>query len=236
MPWFMGHQKEPSYKGPVKEIKEYHPLIVSEPELQDTSYYFCTYSIDKKLLSVYISDVDGTLNMKYYWSNHLDSIINYGEYNSIEYYIYDTNNRLEKIVINHLDHRFYDTVIVVYNTAGYPVSTINKKYSEANKPWFEWYNNGKIKGVGSKHWQNWYEYDNKGRLTKSLWNTNNIVTYTYNDYDDIVVEEHIYNKKFLFEEKTSKKYIYSYKYDEYDNWIEKYKDGKLIAIRKITYY
>ena len=24
MPWFMGHQKEPSYKGPVKEIKEYH--------------------------------------------------------------------------------------------------------------------------------------------------------------------------------------------------------------------
>lgn len=61
-------------------------------------------------------------------------------------------------------------------------------------------------------------------------------TYTYNDYDDIIVEEHIYSKKLFFEEKTSKKYIYSYKYDEYDNWIEKYKDGKLIAIRKITYF
>lgn len=49
MPWFMEYQKEPTYKGQVKEIKEYYPVMREEPELQDTDYHFYTYSIDRKL-------------------------------------------------------------------------------------------------------------------------------------------------------------------------------------------
>lgn len=58
MPWFMEYQKEPTYKGQVKEIKEYYPVMREEPELQDTDYHFYTYSIDRKLSSEYINNVD----------------------------------------------------------------------------------------------------------------------------------------------------------------------------------
>ena len=51
MPWFMEYQKGPSYKGQVKEIKEYYPIISEEPELQDTDYYFYTRQIRNYLLN-----------------------------------------------------------------------------------------------------------------------------------------------------------------------------------------
>ena len=235
MPWFMEYQKEPTYKGQVKEIKEYYPVMREEPELQDTDYHFYTYSIDRKLSSEYINNVDRLCNCKYYWNqNHsLDSILWGGDCFYLSYFIYDTNNRLEKIVHSYTNNGTYDTVTIVYNTMGYPISTIGDKYSEANKPWFEWYDNGKIKGIGSKYWYAWYEYDNKGRLAKSI-GENHTITYTYNEYDDIV-EERIYNNE-KYPTEAKRIFTYSYKYDEHGNWIEKYRNDKLATIRKIIYY
>lgn len=233
MPWFMEYQKEPTYKGQVKEVKEYYPVMREEPELQDTDYHFYIYSIDRKLLSEYINDVDRLCNCKYYWNHSLDSILWDGDCFYLSYFIYDTNNRLEKIAHSYTNNGTYDTVTIVYNTMGYPISTIGDKYSEANKPWFEWYDNGKIKGIGSKYWYAWYEYDNKGRLAKSIGKSHTI-TYTYNEYGDIV-EERIYNNE-KYPTEAKRVFTYSYKYDDHDNWIEKYRSDKLIIIRKIIYY
>ncbi|MBR5777365.1 MAG: hypothetical protein IKY22_02710 [Bacteroidales bacterium] len=47
----MEYQKEPSYKGQVKEIKVYYPIISEELELQDTDYYFYTRQIRNYLLN-----------------------------------------------------------------------------------------------------------------------------------------------------------------------------------------
>ena len=202
-----------------------------EPELQDTDYHFYTYSIDRKLLSEYINDVDRLCNCKCYWNHRLDSILWDGDCYHVNYFIYDINNRLEKIICNY--NGTYDTVTIVYNHMGYPISTIGDEYSEANKPWFEWYDNGKIKGIGSEQWHSWYEYDNKGRLAKSI-SKSHTITYTYNEYDDIV-EERIYNNE-KYPTEAKRVFTYSYKYDDHDNWIEKYRNDKLIIIRKIIYY
>ena len=45
LPWFW-HENDYALKGHVKEVREYHIEMRGDPELQDTDYYFYTYSPD----------------------------------------------------------------------------------------------------------------------------------------------------------------------------------------------
>ena len=97
LPWFW-HENDYALKGHVKEVREYHIEMRGDPELQDTDYYFYTYTPDGHILTEYFDDVDKLCHNTYYWSTHLDSIVRDGDCHSIDYYLYDADGRLERVI------------------------------------------------------------------------------------------------------------------------------------------
>jgi hypothetical protein len=227
LPWFW-HENDYALKGHVKEVREYHIEMRGDPELQDTDYYFYTYSPDGHILTEYFDDVDKLCHNTYYWSTHLDSIVRDGDCHSIEYYLYDNNGRLNRVIYGVPGH--IDTLTVLYDDRGFPTKTSGDKLT---KPWYEWYDDGRIKGIGSKHWSKRYEYDSLGRLKKESYQDKHVVTYTYNEQGDIALMEE--NSNGTNQGKVTKT-SYTYKYDSHGNWIEQYRGKTLIIIRIINYY
>lgn len=232
-PWFW-HLDDYTLKGSVEEVREYRIEKRDDPELQDTDYYFYTYSPDGHILTKYFNDVDKLCHNIYYWSTHLDSIIRDGDCYSIEYYLYDDNGRLERVIHGVSGHT--DTMTIIYDERGFPVKTSGDFDSEANGPWYEWYDDGRIKGIGSKHWGKRYEYDSLGRLIKESYQDEHVVTYTYNEQGDIAQIQRDPNGNWYYDKGKVTTTSYTYKYDSHGNWIEQYINGCLDIIRKITYY
>ena len=232
-PWFW-HLDDYTLKGYVKEVREYRIVMRNDPELQDTDYYFYTYSPDGHILTEYFDDVDKLCHNTYYWSTHLDSIVRDGDCHSIEYYLYDDNGRLERVI--HGVNGPTDTMTIIYDERGFPVKTSGDFDSKANGPWYEWYDDGRIKGIGSKHWGKRYEYDSQGRLIKVTYQDELVVTYTYNEQGDIAQKQRDPNGHRYYNNGKVTTTSYTYKYDSHGNWIEQYSGKTLEIIRTITYY
>lgn len=233
LPWFW-HENDYALKGHVKEVREYHIEMRGDPELQDTDYYFYTYSPDGHILTEYFDDVDKLCHNTYYWSTHLDSIVRDGDCLSVEYYLYDADGRLERVI--HGVYGLTDTTIIIYDERGFPVKTSWDFDSKANEPWYEWYDDGRIKGIGSKYWGKLYEYDSLGRLVKETHQDKLVVTFTYNENGDIAQIQYDPNGNLFYNKGKVTTTSYTYKYDSHGNWIEKYSGKTLEIIRTITYY
>lgn len=233
MPWFMPKVDASQYKGKVKEVQYRYIEMRDEEELQDTDYYFYTYSREGRLLTKYINNVDGLCHISYHWSTHLDSIVYDGDCASSEIFRYDADGRLV-CVISKTGHP--DTAVIVYDSRGFPVTTEGNFDSQWNEPWYEWYDDGRIKGIGSKHWGDHYEYDDLGRLVKETNEKNRVVTYTYNKHGDVeTVTTDPKGNKYYNNGKVSTS-RYKYKYDSHGNWTKKYSGRTLLVVRKINYY
>lgn len=233
MPWFMPKVDASQYKGKVKEVQYRYIEMRDEEELQDTDYYFYTYSREGRLLTKYINNVDGLCHISYHWSTHLDSVVYDGDCASSEIFRYDADGRLVS-VISKTGHP--DTAFIVYDSRGFPVKTEGNYDSRWNEPWYEWYDDGRIKGIGSKHWGDHYEYDDLGRLVKETNEKNRVVTYTYNKHGDVeTVTSDPKGNKYYNNGKVSTS-RYKYKYDSHGNWTKKYSGRTLLVVRKITYY
>ena len=234
MPWFMHESGTKQYNGTVKEVREYHIEMRGDPELQDTDYYFYTYSPDGHILTEYFNDVDKLCHNTYYWSTHLDSIVRDGDCYSFEHYYYNANGRLERVI--HGVSGSIDTTTIIYDERGFPVKTCGDFDSKANEPWYEWYDNGLIKGIGSKYWGKQYEYDSLGRLIKETSQDKLVVTFTYNEQGDIAQIQHDPNGNLFYDKGKVTTTSYTHKYDSHGNWIEQYSGKTLEIIRIITYY
>ncbi len=234
MPWFWHRDKCP-LKGKVKEVRNYEIEMRNDPELQDTDYYFYTYSIDGRILTEYLNDVGKLCHNQYYWSNdRLDSIVRDGDCYSFEYYIYNADGRLHQVIHGVLSRT--DTTTIIYDNRGLPVSTSGDFDSKANKTWFEWYDDGRIKGIGSKYWGKRYEYDDQGRMTTETYNDGHVETYTYNEQGDVSHIKHDPKGNTSYDFGRIAETSYTYTYDNHGNWTEEYHNGTLSVIRKITYY
>lgn len=228
-PWFLQHNEYP-YKGQVKEVREYHIMMRNDEELQDTDYFCYVYSPEGHLLTEYINDVDILCIKKYHWSDRLDSIVCDGDCYSREYYLYDDKGRLTQVVTTVND--YVDTTTIFYDLRGLPVAA--RDGNRGNDPWFEWYDDGRIKAMGTKYWTKHYEYNDKGQLVKCYEDDTQVIVYTYNEQGDVVKECVICNKASYCGK--GYKQTFSYTYDSHGNWTEEYWGGALKVIRKILYY
>ena len=129
-----------------------------------------------------------------------------------------------------------DTTTIIYNKRGFPVKTSWDFDSKANEPWYEWYDDGRIKGIGSKYWGKLYEYDSLGRLVKETHQDKLVVTFTYNENGDIAQIQYDPNGNLFYNKGKVTTTSYTYKYDSHGNWIEQYSGKTLETIRTITYY
>lgn len=228
----MEHEAYP-YKGQVKEVREYHIMMRNDEELQDTDYYFHTYSADGHLVADYINNVDMLCDNRYYWSNsRLDSIVYDGDCYSFRYYLYDSADRLTQVVTSIYGRDDLDTMTIIYDQRGFPVALV----SDNNEPWFEWHDDGRLKGRGSKYWQEWYEYDSQGRVIKENKDDTYETTYTYNSQGDLIREAVRCLKPSYCNGGWTTTTTYTYRHDARGNWTEMYQGGELKVIRKITYY
>ena len=165
----------------------------------------------------------------YYFYTYRD-----GDCHSIEYYLYDADGRLERVI--HGVYGLTDTTTIIYNERGFPVKTSWDFDSKANEPWYEWYDDGRIKGIGSKYWGKLYEYDSLGRLVKETHQDKLVVTFTYNENGDIAQIQYDPNGNLFYNKGKVTTTSYTYKYDSHGNWIEQYSGKTLEIIRTITYY
>ena len=234
LPWFLESKHITQYKGNVKEVREYHLEMRNDPELQDTDYYFYTFANDGRVLTEYFADVGKLCHNTYYWGTNLDSVVRDGDCYSFEYYFYDTSGRLERVIYGVPGH--VDTMTVIYDGRGFPVKTIGDFDSKANEPWYEWFDDGRIKGIGSKYWGKWYDYDSLGQVIRETHSDKLVVTFTYNEHGDVEQIREDPNGNCFYNHGEVTTTTYTYKYDSHGNWTEQYINGQLYIIRKITYY
>lgn len=229
-PWFLEHTIYP-FKGQVKEVREYRIEMRNDEELQDTDYYFYSYSPEGHLVAEHFDDVDKLCDNRYYWSGgRLDSIVCDGECLSYTYYLYDSTGRLTNLLSDVTSYDL-DTITIIYDQRGFPVAVDD----EHNKPWFEWYDDGRLKGMGTAYWQKWYEYDSQGRIIKETFGDTYVTTYTYNEQGDLVqIEESCIKVPYCGGGGWTR--TTTYKFDAHGNWMEEYVGTALKAIRKIIYY
>lgn len=232
-PWF-SPPDDCTLNGKVKEVRYYEIEMRNDPDLQDTDYHFLTYSADGHLLSEYINDIDRLCHFTYYWSSHLDSIVRDGDCASFEQYIYNTDGRLHQVISGVPSRYDADTITIIYDNRGLPISTSGDFDSKANEPWFEWDDEGRIKALGTKYWSKRYEYDSLGRMVKSYDGNTYETEYSYNEHGDLSQRKVTCKEPSYCHNGYTVNYTYTY--DSYGNWIEEYHNGELQEIRKITYY
>ncbi len=230
-PWFW-HTEGNALKGQVKEVRGYEFGWGSAPG--DTNYYCYTFAMGGRTLTEFIDDVSRFCHNTYYWSHHLDSIVRDGDCTSVEYYLYDSTDRIVQVI--HGTPGNFDTTTIIYDGRGFPVTTRGDFDSQVNEPWYEWYDDGRIKGMGSKYWGKHYEYDTLGRMVKETQDGRVVLTFTYNDYGDVAQIKEDPKGNTCYNHGLATITNYTYKYDSHGNWVELYRNGKLETIRTITYF